>query len=267
MNEKIRVISAFGRGIDALNNKRLEGFLGISADYPFFQEINLYEYLEKYFESKKLEDYIGWSLNAFDSLSLYTSDWLLHYNLMAFEDMNREVALDISYKISNFIESKCDEVISSFPMGKVKFFRLDISEDKNLNKTIKSVRNYSCQDNRFSQHCLELASTATHNKLKTIKEKYGKEQYKKAVSTAHKYAIDDIALLLHLYKNYAPISISKYEPPKPIKNFLYSNYPQLSTALDLKPEEIGHVQVSVENDKIHDVWYDDRQEKLVMKNG
>jgi len=268
-NKSMRVISIFGKGINALEYPgKCNGIIGLSIDYPFFQEINLYKYLEKYFESKELKNYIKWSLKIFDKIIIYTSDWLLHYNLMAFEGLNKKKALKTAKIMGDFIEDKCNKIISAFKTQRVQLFRWSAkNENKKLNKTIKKIRSFSFHNNQFNYHCLELTLTATHNKLKIVKKKYGNNYYKKALGIAQKYAVDDIALLVYLYKYHHCISISKYEPPKPVKYFIYGFYPRLYKLIKLKPNEIGHIQVITENCKARDSWYDDKYEKLVEKNG
>lgn len=255
-----KIISAYRKGINALAKpKSSNGFFGISASYPFFSNEDLESYCEKYYSHKKIDEFIKFGVNNFDKFLVILVDYLLHYNIMAFNNLNNKEALKIAKKIGDILEKRIKKTLLKYK-NKIIFLRWEnIKKDKEFNYILKTIRTFAKENKEFKKECIELTISATWNKLRIVKKKYGNKRYKKILSIAKDYSLDDIALCLYLYHNF-PVEISKYEPPRIIKKIYNGLFPNLNRKLRFF--NIGHIQLSFDDSPVHLDYYDDEWEDV-----
>lgn len=249
------IISAFRLGISALTeSNHYNGFYGISASYPFFSNEPLEEYCKKYYNHKCVDEFIEFGAHNFNSFLVVLVDYLLHYNLMAFSDMNSNQAKNTAEKVGDILEKRIQETINKHG-DEIIFSRWkNIEKDQDFKNILEIIKNYMYKNPKFNKECTDLTISGTWNKLKTIRSKHGIRKYKQALSIAKNYSLEDIALDLYLFKDF-PIEISKYEPPSIIKNIYNGLFPGLEEKLELSL--MGHIQLSFNKDPVYSDLYDD----------
>ena len=257
----LRIISAHGTGIKALGDaSNYLAMFGISPDYPFFQKTSLEDYLDRYFEGKHLAEYLDWTTQRFKETIVYLAPSLLSYNLASFEGKNDLESTTICNSVGEILEAKCLEVISDFKG--VRFNRIPNNSNEELEKIIGHTREFSKLNADFMKDCWDLTMSACRNRLRMVKRIFGQERYEVAKQTTVRYSIDDIAVELYLHKTMNVVSVSKYEIPKPLKHLLYGEYQLLEEMIGVDHDRIGHIQVSLPQERIYDSWYDNNYEKV-----
>jgi len=259
-----KIISTYRKGVSVLiNPKNCGGFFGISASYPFFSNKDLKSYCEKYYHHKKIDEFIKFGTNHFDKFLVVLVDYLLHYNLIAFNNFDTKKALITARKVGDILEKKIKKTLLKYK-NKIIFLRWEnIKKDKEFNYILKTIRTFAKENKEFKKECMRLTISATWNKLRIIKNKYGNKKYKKILSVAKDYSLDDIALCLYLYHNF-PIEISKYEPPRIIKKIYNGLFPNLNKKLRFS--DMGHIQLSFDDGPAYLDYYDDEWEDF-KQNG
>jgi hypothetical protein len=250
-----QIISAYGKGIDAVvNKKRYNGIMVVSPGYPLFESRNLEEYCEEYLKNKGIDQFSRFGLEYFKDFSLFICDKLLHYNLMAFCEMAEEEALKKAEFVGKYSREICSE-IAGYISKEIKVYAWN---DFNFEKELSACRYLANQNSIFKQQCLDLTRAGTRNRLDYIKKEFGKRKYQEVIATAGNYAVDDIASMLYFYEQ-GYITLCKYELFPVIKDIHIGNYPELN-GLCLE-DKIGHIQIALKYQKIYRGLYDDEFEK------
>jgi len=252
-----QIISAYEKGIDAIVNKKsYDGIFIVSPGYPLFESRSLEEYTEKYLEKKRIDVFTEFGLEYFNNFSVFINDGLLKYNLMAFENMSEYEALKESDLVGKYSKEICSSIVNKIS-NKIK---VNSWNDFDFEKELLECRNLANKNERFKEQCLDITRNGTKNRLKYIKQNYGKKKYEEARDMAGQYAIDGIASQLFFHKQEI-ITLCKYETYPIIKDINTNNYPKLKEELCLK-DKIGHIQIKVDDQKIQRRLYDDEYKKI-----
>lgn len=252
-----KIISAYGKGIDAIVNKKdYNGILIVSPGYPLFESRDLEEYCNEYLEKKRIDIFAEFGLEYFNDFSLFICDRLLQYNLMAFCDMSEDEALKKSDLVGKYSKGICLDIVSKIS-NEISVYQWD---DFNFGKELLECRSLANENERFKQQCLDLTRSGTQNRLKYIRQNYGKKKSRETIAIAGQYAIDDIASTLFFYEQDL-ITLCKYEVFPVIKDINTGHYLKLKEKLDLE-DKIGHIQIKIEDQKVQRRLYDDEYEKI-----
>lgn len=183
---KLRFLGVEGLGNEVIKgNKTYNGWFGVGVG-------------SKYYSKENLELYAGWAAKYFNSFLFVIADDIEKYNLMAFEDKSEKEALEVARKKGNEKYNELMKIAEKFPHKiQVKRWKeLSINDEYNrifrlLDKDYDSIV-------QIREHLDNTLWSNIKQKLETLKEEIGENEFKKRFRILVKYAIEEIASIIFL---------------------------------------------------------------------
>lgn len=221
-------------GTDALAHPgKYKGFMGISI-------------MHKFFSKKNIKLYIEWASQQFIEFVIILIDDPEKYDLVVFEGLNEEKALEKSRTISDEIKCAYEKNIRTLEASNVRIFQFrDFSEDPLYQKLLHSLQEYKEKNDNFHECLMKLMQYSIGNK---ISEYVAKNNSHNELSSIKKvlsnYITEELTSLIYLTQIGYTIEIDPTIEFSTKKLLYEGEFPSLYNQLQLGKR--GHIYIHPE---------------------